>query len=163
MRCPVCHAKDTRVADSRLSGDEGSIRRRRVCAKCTFRFSTVEDVQILDLTVCKSNGRREPYSREKLVGGVLKALEKRSVTQEQQRQLVRSMEMAIQRLRSQEVTSKQIGEIVMHALEKFDHVAYIRFASVYRRFEDVGRFQAELARLVPKKGNSSKKQLKKRK
>ncbi len=136
-----------------------SIRRRRECIRCRFRFSTLEDVQLLDLMVFKRNGRREPYNREKLARGLAKALEKRPVTQEQLKTLVRAIEVDLQRKRGQEITSEDIGEIVMRRLEKFDHVAYIRFASVYRQFEDVRTFQKELARLLPqtKKSKKSKK------
>lgn len=145
--------------DSRLTGDGMSIRRRRECIRCRFRFSTLEDVQLLDLTVLKRNGRREPYHREKLKRGLTKALEKRPVTQEQLHALLRAIEVDLQKKRRPEITSMDIGEIVMRRLEKFDHVAYIRFASVYRQFEDVRTFQKELARLLPtaKKSKKSKK------
>ncbi len=151
MKCPLCSAKDSRVLDSRLTGEGISIRRRRECIRCHFRFSTLEDVQLLDLMVLKRNGRREPYSREKLTRGLAKALEKRPITQEQLQTLVRAIEVDLQRKRGQEITSRDVGEIVMRRLEKFDHVAYIRFASVYRQFEDVRTFQKELARLLPPK------------
>ena len=149
--------------DSRLTGDGMSIRRRRECIRCHFRFSTLEDVQLLDLMVLKRNGRREPYNREKLERGLTKALEKRPVTQEQLKTLVRVIEVDLQRKRGQEITSRDVGEMVMRRLEKFDHVAYIRFASVYRQFEDVRTFQKELARLLPqrKKLKQSKKPKKK--
>ena len=136
------------MLDSRLTGDGMSIRRRRECVRCHFRFSTLEDVHLLDLMVLKRNGRREPYNREKLIRGLAKALEKRPVTQEQLKTLSRAIEVDLQRKRGQEITSHDIGEIVMRRLEKFDHVAYIRFASVYRQFEDVRTFQKELARLL---------------
>lgn len=148
MKCPLCSAKDSRVLDSRVTGDGLSIRRRRECPRCDFRFSTLEDVQLLDLMVLKRNGRREPYKREKLLRGLAKALEKRPVTEEQLQTLVHAIEVDLQRKRGQEITSKDVGEIVMRRLEKFDHVAYIRFASVYRQFEDVRTFQKELARLL---------------
>ena len=133
-----------------------SIRRRRECPRCHFRFSTLEDVQLLDLIVLKRNGRREPYNHEKLERGLAKALEKRPITQEQLKALVRSIEVDLQRKRGQEVTSQEVGEIVMRRLEKFDHIAYIRFASVYRQFEDVRTFQKELARLLPQTKKSKK-------
>ena len=162
MRCPVCNAKDTRVLDSRLSSDEASVRRRRECIKCRFRFSTVEDIQILDLTVCKRDGRREPYSQEKMVRGIDRALEKRPITHEQHRQLIRGIETAIQKNRASEITTRDIGEIIMKQLERFDHVAYIRFASVYRQFEDVKTFQREIARLKPIRHQQSIKTKKKK-
>ncbi|MDO8581489.1 MAG: transcriptional regulator NrdR [bacterium] len=156
MKCPLCSAKDSRVLDSRITGDGLSIRRRRECIRCHFRFSTLEDVQLLDLMVLKRNGRREPYNREKLIRGLAKALEKRPITQEQLKTLVRTIEVDLQRKRGQEITSRDVGEMVMRRLEKFDHVAYIRFASVYRQFEDVRTFQKELARLLSTTKQSKK-------
>lgn len=157
MRCPACSTKDSRVLDSRLTSDGLSVRRRRECPRCRFRFSTVEETQLLDFIVLKRNGRREPYSREKLTRGLTKALEKRPVTTDQLKTLIRSVEIDLQRTRRSEITTQEIGEIVMRRLEKFDHVAYIRFASVYRQFEDVRTFQKELARLL----STTKKQPKK--
>ncbi len=155
MQCPVCNTDDTSVADSRIAGDGMSIRRRRQCGRCNFRFSTIEEVQILDLTVVKRNGRREPYSREKIIRGVDRALEKRPMTREERRNIIRAIEVAIQKLRSAEVTATQIGEIVMATLKKHDDIAYIRFASVYRQFTDLKTFQEELAGLL-KKGKGTR-------
>ncbi len=150
MRCPVCNCEDTKVVDSRVSTDGLSIRRRRECAECDFRFSTVEAMEIMDLTVLKSDGRREPYMREKLEAGLRKALEKRPFTPDRFRTLVGAIEYDIQRLRKSELESSGIGEIVMRHLRKADSVAYIRFASVYRSFEDVQTFKEELDKLVSK-------------
>ena len=152
MRCPVCSHADTRVVDSRLAADEASIRRRRECDQCQFRFSTLEAIELLGLTVVKRDGRHEMYLREKLERGLRRALEKRSYTELQFRALVQGIELDIQRERVHELTSARIGELVMPRLEAFDKVAYIRFASVYRSFEDVKTFQQELGRLEkPKK------------
>lgn len=151
MFCPVCSHTDTRVIDSRLSPDGTSIRRRRECDQCQYRFSTLEEIELLDITVVKRDGRREGYGREKIERGLRKALEKRSYTENAFREMVNSIERNIQRLKSNEVTSQQIGELLMNALKQFDKVAYIRFASVYRAFEDVETFQDELKNLMHSK------------
>ncbi len=152
MRCPVCNHKDTRVVDSRLSTDGLSVRRRRKCAKCDFKFSTYEEMQILELIVVKRDGRRESYSREKLEKGILHSLEKRSYTKEQFKKLLNKIERDIQKkAKRNEITSAQIGEIIMKHLKRLDKIAYIRFASVYRQFEDVKTFERELKKLARKK------------
>lgn len=148
MRCAACNHKDTRVIDSRLSQGGMSIRRRRECLKCRFRFSTLEEVEILDLTVVKRDGRREAYMREKLESGLRKALEKRPFTAESFKDLVNAIERDLQRRKKNEVTSEIIGEIVMNRLKTFDKIAYIRFASVYRAFEDVKTFKEALEHLA---------------
>ncbi len=130
-----------------MGGDGSSIRRRRECEKCGFRFSTLEEVEILDLAVIKRDGRRESYSREKLESGLKKALEKRPYTSQDFKSLVGSIERDLQKKRKSEVTSAEIGELVMNRLKFFDKVAYIRFASVYRSFEDVKTFEKELKKL----------------
>lgn len=148
MKCPVCLATDTKVTDSRLSSEGFAIRRRRECVRCGFRFSTYEEAEILNLSVIKRDGRREPYVREKLEGGLRKALEKRPYTKDDFQKLVNRVERDIQHLQKTEITSRSLGEIVMKRLKRFDTVAYIRFASVYRSFEDVATFQRELAQLA---------------
>lgn len=150
MRCPVCTHEDSKVVDSRTSADGLGVRRRRECIKCDFRFSTVETVEIFDLTVLKNSGRREPYQKEKLESGLRYSLVKRDKNPEQLRALVGKIERDIQRLRKSEVSSNEIGEIVMDHLRKFDSVAYIRFASIYRSFEDLETFQKEVKKLVSK-------------
>lgn len=146
MRCPVCNFKSTRVVDSRLLADGQGVRRRRECEKekCGFRFSTVEEIELLDVTVVKRTGKREAYSREKLILGLKQSLQKRPYTDIQLQHLVHAIERDIQKIRGGELTSAEIGEIVMRRLKTFDKVAYIRFASVYRSFEDVGAFAKEL-------------------
>lgn len=144
MHCPSCNYYDTKVNDSRVASDGLSIRRRRECPKCGFRFSTREESEILDLTVIKRDGRREPYSRDKLAEGLKHSLEKRPVTNEAFTGLVQRIERDIQRHRKDEITSREIGELVMRRLKQFDQVAYIRFASVYRSFKDVSSFTEEL-------------------
>ncbi|MFH1171829.1 MAG: transcriptional regulator NrdR [bacterium] len=154
MKCPVCLAADTKVTDSRLTSDGFAIRRRRECVKCGFRFSTFEEVEILNLMVIKRDGRREPYSREKLENGIRKALEKRPVTKDDFKKLINRIERDIQHSQKSEMTSHTIGEMVMKRLKHFDSVAYIRFASVYRSFQDVASFQRELSDLVGKRRRS---------
>lgn len=148
MHCPVCNHDDTRVVDSRISSEGDSIRRRRECDRCGFRFSTLEEVELLDLVVVKRDGIREAYSRDKVEHGLKKALEKRPVTDAAFRSLVHGVERDIQRRNADELTSADVGEIVMERLKKFDTVAYIRFASVYRKFEDAQTFQKELEGLM---------------
>jgi transcriptional repressor NrdR len=150
MRCPVCSSEETKVVDSRIAADGLGIRRRRECESCEYRFSTVEEVEILDLAVVKRDGHRQPYLREKIEAGLRRALEKRPCTPEQFKSLIGGVERDIQKLKKDEVTSEEIGEIVMSQLRAFDTVAYIRFASVYRSFADVKTFQEELDRLVEK-------------
>jgi len=151
MQCPVCNYKDTKVNDSRISSDGMSIRRRRECLKCGYRFSTTEEVEILDLAIIKRDGRREPYSREKMAKGLKIALEKRPITDERFKKLLSGIERDLQKKKKREITSADVGEIVMKHLKKFDKIAYIRFASVYRSFEDVETFKKELAKLSGEK------------
>lgn len=150
MRCLACLYPDTRVTDSRLVNDGMAIRRRRACEKCGFRFSTYEEAEILNLTVVKRNGAREPYSREKLELGIKRSFQKRPITEENFKKLINRIERDIQTLGKQEVTSNQIGEIVMKHMKRADDVAYIRFASVYRSFKDVESFMRELSSLKTK-------------
>jgi transcriptional repressor NrdR len=151
MKCPICYHEDTRVVDSRVASDGLSIRRRRECLKCEFRFSTFEEIEILDLSVLKRNGQKEAYSREKIVGGLKKALEKRAVDEDRFKKLVHNIEREIQKIRKNEVTTEQIGEIIMKQLKKIDPVAYIRFASVYQDYGNLQDFQEELDKLSVRK------------
>lgn len=157
MRCPVCNFEDTKVVDSRITQDGLSIRRRRECIDCEYRFSTVEETEILDLAVIKRDGRREPYSRDKMERGLRRSLEKRPFDAEAFHSLAGSIERDIQKLKKSEVTSAEIGEVVMEHLKTFDTIAYIRFASIYRSFADVQTFQQELEKLVVKDNAKKKK------
>lgn len=154
MKCPSCHTNDTSVMDSRVTDEGLAIRRRRECDKCGYRFSTVEEVEILNMSVVKRDGRREPYSRDKMENGLRKSLEKRPITGEAFKRLVGQIERDIQLRGRTEITSKQIGELAMKRLQRVDQVAYIRFASVYRQFQDVASFKRELNALA--KGKRSK-------
>lgn len=140
--------------DSRVTDEGLAIRRRRECDKCGYRFSTVEEVEILNLSVIKRDGRREPYSRSKLENGLRKSLEKRPITAEGFKRLVGQIERDIQQRGRTEITSHQLGELAMKRLQRVDQVAYIRFASVYRQFQDVATFKRELNALV--KGSRKK-------
>lgn len=151
MKCPACHYEDTKVNDSRLVSDGMAIRRRRECIKCGFRFSTYEEVEILNLSVIKRDGRREPYSKEKTEQGLRKAFEKRPITKDEFKRLVNKIERDIQIAGKDEIKSSDIGEIIMKNLKRKDQVAYIRFASVYRSFKDAKTFQQELRKLMSKK------------
>lgn len=148
MKCPSCSHEDTKVIDSREANDGLSTRRRRECEKCAFRFSTYEEVEILDLMVAKRDGSREPYERDKLESGLHKALEKRPISRDEFKELVSEIEQEIQtKMKDGMIESKEIGNIVIRKLKKHDQVAYIRFASVYRQFEDIAEFKKELNRL----------------
>ena len=147
MHCPNCNNSDTKVIDSRVAADGLAIRRRRECTSCTFRFSTYEEMEILDLTVIKRSGDKQLYSREKMEAGIRKAFEKRPISDEDFRKLVSQIEQDVQKKANPEITSEQIGEIVMKKIKKVDKVAYVRFASVYKQFEDVDEFKAELQSL----------------
>lgn len=148
MRCPNCQYEDTKVLDSRPVDEGDAIRRRRECEKCEFRFSTYEEIEILDLTVIKKDGRREAFSKEKLQRALTLPLDKRPCTDETLRKLLSAIEIEIQRkAKDGEIKSSEIGEIVMKKLKKSDKVAYVRFAAVYRQFEDVDEFKEELKKL----------------
>lgn len=151
MKCPICYFQDTKVIDSRVASDGLSIRRRRECLKCGYRFSTYEEVEILDVTIVKRDGRKESYSRDKLIKGLKRALEKRPITEEKFKKLISLIERDVQALRKTEIISDQVGQIVMKQLKKLDQVAYIRFASVYESFKDAQSFKRELNKLIKNK------------
>jgi transcriptional repressor NrdR len=144
------------VVDTRLGTDGLSVRRRRECERqrCQFRFSTVEEMELLDVTVVKRNGKREVYSRDKLTAGIKRSLEKRPYTEIELQTIVHNIERDIQKVRGGEITSTTIGDIVMKHLKAFDKVAYIRFASVYLSFENINMFEKELKILKTGKGKS---------
>ncbi|MBI2989816.1 MAG: transcriptional repressor NrdR [Candidatus Magasanikbacteria bacterium] len=153
MNCPVCRSRETKVIDSRITQDGMSVRRRRECVKCSYRFSTVEQMEVLDITVVKNDGRREAYSRGKLQNGILQSLTKRPYTGEKFDRLMYAIERDLQKKKRREITSSEIGESVMKHLKHFDKVAYIRFASIYRAFEDVHTFENEIKSLKRGKKN----------
>ncbi len=150
MRCPVCNFSDVSVVDTRSAEDEWSVRRRRECDKCHYRFSTVEEIELLDIIVVKENGGRESYMRDKIENGIRRSLTKRPFTQDKFHRLIHAIERDIQKKKKREIASNEIGELVIKHLQTFDKVAYIRFASVYRDFKDVKTFEKELKKLAKK-------------
>jgi transcriptional repressor NrdR len=147
MRCPFCGELDSRVIDSRPADEGNAIRRRRECVQCLRRFTTYEKVEETPLIVVKKDGRREVFSRDKLLNGLLKACEKRPVSLDQLQRIVNQIEQSFRNDLRTEVLSAEIGEMSMEALRGVDAVAYVRFASVYRQFTDVESFRKELERL----------------
>ena len=151
MQCPVCSSSETKVIDSRSAHDGLAVRRRRECSSCQYRFSTVESVELLDIVVVKEDDHREGYNRKKLRAGIEQSLAKRPYTEEQLLQLIHNIERDIQKNKKKEVSSAIIGDIVMDHLKQFDTVAYIRFASIYRDFDNIDTFQKEIKQLGKKK------------
>lgn len=147
MRCPFCSEPDTRVIDSRLAEDGERVRRRRECTACQERFTTYEAAELSLPRVIKSDGRREPFLEDKLRAGMLRALEKRPVALEDVEASIADIKRRLRALGEREVRSRLVGDLVMAALRRLDAVAYLRFASVYRRFEDVQAFVEEIERL----------------
>ncbi|SRR5690554_126088 len=147
MHCPFCGTLDTKVIDSRLVNDGASVRRRRECTECKERFTTFETAELVMPRVIKSDGTREPFNEDKLRNGLLRALEKRPVSLEAIEQAIQNVKSSLRATGEREVTSQLIGALVMDNLKALDKVAYIRFASVYRAFEDIREFGEEIARL----------------
>jgi transcriptional repressor NrdR len=154
VRCPSCGHSDDKVIDSRSAKDGRAIRRRRECLSCGSRFTTYEYVEAESLLVVKRDGRREPFSRQKLFEGVSKACGKRPIPAEAIENLVDAVASDVQRSAQSEITSMRIGEMVMEELGRLDEVAYVRFASVYRRFKDITQFMEELKTLLKKSSSS---------
>ncbi|MDR0381299.1 MAG: transcriptional regulator NrdR [Oscillospiraceae bacterium] len=148
MKCPYCSFQESRVIDSRPTDEGGSIRRRRECSHCGKRFTTYENIESLPLIVIKKDGSRQSYDRNKLLSGVLRACEKRPVSLQQMEALVGEVEQVLQNNLEREVTTSQIGELVMERLRRLDEVAYVRFASVYRQFADIKTFLTEVNKLL---------------
>ncbi len=147
MRCPFCGHDDTKVTDSRLAAEGGQVRRRRECLSCSERFTTFETAELLMPRVIKGDGSREPFDERKLTGGMLKALEKRPVGLDAVEQAAARICHHLRSLGEREVPSRRIGELVMEELRHLDEVAYVRFASVYRSFQDVEAFREEIEKL----------------
>lgn len=144
MKCPYCRGKRDKVVDSRSIRKNQAVRRRRECLKCHKRYTTYEYVEEIPLMVVKSDGRREPFDRQKVLNGLIRACEKRPISLERLENLVTKIEMQLQNKFVKEVRSKVIGEMLMKLLQNLDEVAYVRFASVYRQFRDVSQFTKEL-------------------
>lgn len=150
MKCPFCSSDNTRVIDSRPADDNTSIRRRRLCDECGKRFTTYEKVETIPLIVIKKDNNREKYDRSKIEAGILRACHKRPVSANQINQLVDEIETEIFNREEKEISSSEIGEIVMDKLKDLEAVAYVRFASVYREFKDINTFMNELKKILDK-------------
>ena len=148
MRCPFCSFDDTKVIDSRLVAEGSQVRRRRECLSCAERFTTFESAELLMPRVIKTNGSREPFDEDKLRNGFLRAVQKRPVSIEQIETVITQIKHQLQATGEREIDSRVIGEMVMEALKQLDHVAYVRFASVYRSFQDLAEFRAEIDKLT---------------
>ncbi|NLU32039.1 MAG: transcriptional regulator NrdR [Clostridiaceae bacterium] len=151
MKCPYCSCQEDKVIDSRPTDEGATIRRRRECLNCRKRFTTYEKVEHLPIMVIKKDGSREPYNRDKVRKGILRATEKRSVSVDEIERMLDSIESHIYNSLEREVTSEFIGELVMEKLRELDEVAYVRFASVYRQFKDINTFMNELKKLLKDK------------
>ena len=151
MKCPYCGYLESKVVDSRPADGWASIRRRRECLSCHKRFTTYETMESLPLMVVKKDGSRQSFDRGKVMGGLIRACEKRPVSYQTLEGLVAEIELSLQNQIDREVSSSQIGELVLERLKQLDEVAYVRFASVYREFKDVDSFMAELKQLMENK------------
>ena len=151
MKCPYCAFLESKVVDSRPADEGASIRRRRECLSCHKRFTTYETMESLPLMVVKKDGSRQSFDRSKVMGGVIRACEKRPVPYQDMEGLVSEIEQVLQNQMDREISSARIGELVMERLKKLDEVAYVRFASVYRQFKDINTFMTELNKLLEDK------------
>ena len=158
MKCPYCKQNDSRVIDSRSADDGATIRRRRECTSCGRRFTTYEVVEKQPLMVVKKDGRREVFKRDKILNGIIRACDKRDISLEDITNLANEIERDIRNTMEQEVSTADIGKLVMSKLKSFDEVAYIRFASVYRKFADISSFMEELRELQAHKSGQEKEQ-----
>ena len=147
MHCPFCHTEDTKVTDSRLVGDGLQVRRRRECLSCGERYTTYEKAELVLPQIVKRDGQRELFKEDKLRLGLQRALEKRSVSAEALEATIDNIKLRLRSSGEREVSAESIGQWVMQALRELDEVAYVRFASVYRRFQDVHEFNQEIARM----------------
>ena len=148
MKCPACGYHESKVMDSRPAEEYASIRRRRECLECQKRFTTYEVVETIPLVVIKKDQKRESFDRNKILSGIIKSCEKRSVSEEQMTKIARDIESRLQNQLQPEVPTNKIGELVMEKLKDVDEVAYVRFASVYREFKDINTFMSELKTIM---------------
>ena len=155
MKCNQCQHADTKVIESRDVSEGEAVRRRRACAKCEYRFTTYERIERPQLIVVKNNGVREMFSREKLLAGLNRACEKTTITSVQLERMVAEIEHQLYACAEPEVSSSKIGELDMNSLAELDEVAYVRFASVYRRFKDIAGFEKELSQIKNKKNKQA--------
>lgn len=152
MRCPFCDFEESKVIDSRPTEEGGAIRRRRECLSCGKRFTTYEKIERVPVMIVKKDKTREPFDKEKLLRGLLRACEKRPIPFQVLDELASDVELVVYNSLEREVTTNQIGELVMQRLKKIDDIAYVRFASVYRQFTDLNSFREELNKLLGDKG-----------
>lgn len=162
MRCPFCGHLEDKVVDSRESKEGDSIRRRRECLECSRRFTSYERIDEIPYMVVKKDGRRETFARNKIMSGLLRACEKRPISAPQLEAIVNDVEKAVQDSPDRELSTSEIGKIIMNSLKALDKVAYVRFASVYLEFEDVSEFMNELKYLVRARDKSTKQKRRKR-
>lgn len=148
MKCPYCGYSESKVVDSRPTVEDAAIRRRRECEKCGKRFTTYEKIEQMPLIIVKKDGSREVYQRSKLMNGLLRAFEKRPISISKIEAVADDIEKDLYNSMEKEISSKEIGELVMSRLKKIDDVAYVRFASVYRQFKDINTFLEELNKLI---------------
>ncbi len=148
MKCPYCFYKDSKVVDSRPTEEGESIRRRRECTQCGKRFTTYEKIEEIPIRVIKKDGNRQAYDRNKIIRGIVRSCEKRPVTTDQIESMVDDIEKTIFNSLEKEITSVEIGELVMKKLKSVDEVSYVRFASVYRQFKDLNSFMEELKKIL---------------
>ncbi len=151
MKCPFCGYSESKVIDSRPADEGASIRRRRECLSCSKRFTTYETVESLPMVVVKKDGSRQSFERQKVLGGMIRACEKRPVPLAELEKIASEIEQDIQNSMEREISTEAIGERVMERLREVDQVAYVRFASVYRQFKDIDTFMAELNKLLSEK------------
>ena len=151
MKCPFCGNVESKVVDSRPSDEGASIRRRRECLECHKRFTTYETMESLPLMVVKKDGSRQSFDRNKVLSGLIRACEKRPVPYHMLEEMVNEIEQVLQNKMEREISSSEVGELVMERLKKIDEVAYVRFASVYRQFKDINTFMHELNKLLEDK------------
>lgn len=156
MKCLYCGYKEDKVVDSRATQGSSSIRRRRECLRCGKRFTTYEYIEEISLMVVKKDGRREAFDRKKILAGIVRACEKRPISMEKMEEIVAFVERSIQKKYDREVPTTKIGELVMERLKNLDDVAYVRFASVYRQFKDVGQFMLELKDILSREKHKTK-------
>lgn len=148
MRCKKCGCEESKVIDSRSTENGLSIRRRRECVNCQYRFTTYERIETIPIVVIKKNDLREPFDRDKMINGILRSCEKRPVSVTQIEELVDSIELELNNNLVREIKSSEIGELIIERLKKIDEIAYVRFASVYRQFKDINEFKKELNKLL---------------
>ena len=155
MKCPKCGYYESKVVDTRSTDDGVKVRRRRECIECGYRFTTYEKIEETQIVVIKKDGTRQGYNRDKIINGLIRACDKRSITLEQIEKIADKVEKQLYNTFQNEVSTETIGEIVMNELQNVDDVAYVRFASVYRKFKDIDTFMNELKKILDERKNNN--------